>query len=360
MAKASITRFTGFSTAVLAIVIAMTFSNFICIRAEGATGDCYKYTREDTQLSQIVYEDFEDFNESSDFIAADYPKDGADYTYGLFSFLCPGTKAKLIKEDPLSDYASIVFKDFLDARTWMIHTTTEFDSAAYVMEFKLRIDDMPNTGDRFSFKITDVNSKEKDNEDPGNPIIYFANAEGKIGLYNQDNTLLKEVEKGSVYSVAVACDVGTSDYYVFIDGTYVPGSKATFNVEFAQLSAFRFDIAGEGVTVTLDDIVADGCKVEKIESPAEPTASAGPTASAEPTDATESLLPTQGPATETTGTTVPTGAPSTEANSSSGNTSDNTNTESEYSYLPTIIAISAGVILLVALVIVIVAVIKKK
>ena len=30
MAKASITRFTGFSTAVLAIVIAMTFSNFIC------------------------------------------------------------------------------------------------------------------------------------------------------------------------------------------------------------------------------------------------------------------------------------------------------------------------------------------
>ena len=108
--------------------------------------------------------------------------------------------------------------------------------------------------------------------------------------------LLAELEVGKAYSIVVACDLETTDYYVFLDGNYIPESHSEFNVEFAQLSAFRFDIFGEGIQVTLDDLCIDGCLIKRIA-----TATSTPAPTQAPTTAptqAPTAAPTQAPAEE--------------------------------------------------------------
>ena len=73
-------------------------------------------------------------------------------------------------ENPISGDQSLMIKDFLDGRRWTIDQAAPFDGDAYVVEFKIRIDAMPADG-KFTFKITDTNSPEKDNESEEGAIL---------------------------------------------------------------------------------------------------------------------------------------------------------------------------------------------
>ena len=75
-----------------------------------------------------------------------------------------------------------------------------------------------------------------------------------------------------------------------------PDSKAEFGVEFAQLSALQFDLRGSGAVIALDDLVADGCAVDKVggatptpeatETPTESQTASSATATPKPAAAT--------------------------------------------------------------------------
>ena len=282
-----------FLISVIVTTIIATLVLSACVFAEDFT---YKYSADFAPLSEFYSQDFEEVEVSEDFVSADYPTFENGHVYGFFSFLHPGSPVKITDQNPITGTKSIVFKDFLDTRTWMIHAVIPFDSSAYAMEFSIRVDSMPENGGRFALKITDINSAERDNEDSSNPILYIQKVEGKLGLYNLSNKLLAELEVGKAYSIVVACDLETTDYYVFLDGNYIPESHSEFNVEFAQLSAFRFDILGEGIQVTLDDLCIDGCLIKRIAT-ATPTPAPTQAPTTAPTQA-PTAAPTQAPAEE--------------------------------------------------------------
>lgn len=279
---------------VISIIVTIIVSiSVLSIGVTAADEDVtYKYSPDFAPLSELFYQDFEESEVNAEPITSGYPQYANAHIYGFFSFIVDGSKVKVTDENPISGDQSLVLSDFLDARTWMIHTLTTFDSSAYSVEFKVRIDSMPEEGGRFALKITDLNSVERDNEDSGNPIIYFQTVEGKLGLYNLTNKHLADLEIGKTYSITVACDLETTDYYVFVDGEYLADSKSEFNVEFSTLSAIRFDILGEGIQVTLDDLCMDGGLIKKV-STATPAPTQAPTTAptAAPTQA-----PTQAPA----------------------------------------------------------------
>lgn len=280
----------------ISIIVAIIVSVFVLsIGATAADEDAtYKYSPDFAPISELFYQDFEESEVNTEPITSGYPQYANSHLYGFFSFIVDGSKVKVTDENPISGDQSLVLSDFLDARTWMIHTLTTLDSSAYSVEFKVRIDSMPEEGGRFALKITDLNSVERDNEDSGNPTIYFQTVDGKLGLYNLTNERLADIEIGKTYSITVACDLETTDYYLFIDGEYLAGSKSEFNVEFSTLSAIRLDILGEGIQVTLDDLCMDGGLIKKI-TESIPAHTQAPTAA--PTQA-PTTAPTQAPATE--------------------------------------------------------------
>jgi len=323
--------------AILSMIMLLTVTGIMTV---GAEGDTYTYERNEDILSEAVYQDFEDLEPMEDYATTKHEADVTGRVYGFFSHVSGGGSVMITNENPITGDQSIRFKDLLDARRWTIDAEAEFDADAYVLEFKIRIDDMP-AGGKFAVKISDVNSKEHDNEGADGPILSIKNVDGKIGLYNLSDKLLTEVEANKVYTVAIVCETLSSDYYVFLDGKYIPDSKAKFNVEFAQLTAFRFDLSGTGTIITMDDIVADGCEVGK---------GSGSTAEATSTpEATEA--PTKAPTSAATVTPKPaTPAPTNTADSDSDGG------------FPTwaIAAIAAGVVVIVAVVVVVVVKKKKK
>lgn len=263
----------------------------------GAEDESYTYERYEDLLADVVYQDFEDLEAMEDYATGDFNP----YTiagsgaFGFFSYCNASSFLMVTNENPISGDQSLMIKDFLDGRRWTIDQAAPFDGDAYVVEFKIRIDAMPADG-KFTFKITDTNSPEKDNESEEGAILSFKNVDGTLGLYNFADTLVAELETERVYSVAVVCETLSTDCFLFLDGEYVPDSKAEFGVEFAQLSALRFDLRGSGAVIALDDLVADGCEVDKVggatptpeatETPTESQTASSATATPKPAAAT--------------------------------------------------------------------------
>lgn len=158
---------------------------------------------------------------------------------------------------------------------------------------------MTQENGQFNVKISDVNSNEKDNESPDNPILSFRNEKGEIGLYNLSDVLVSELEANKVYSMAIVCQTLSTDYFIFLNEKYV--GKYEFNVEFERLSSLRFDLSGTGTVITIDDILVDGCELsngasEATEVPTQeptkaPTTAAAATATVKPAPATSTSAP---------------------------------------------------------------------
>ena len=283
---------------ICAIIISVTMLlAAMGILTVGAEDESYTDERYDDLLADVIYQDFEDLEAMEDYATGDF----APYTiegsgaFGFFSY-CNGSSSLMVtNENPISGDQSLMIKDFLDGRKWSIDQAAPFDGDAYVVEFKIRIDAMP-AGGKFAFKVSDVNSPEKDSESESGPILSFKNVDGTLGLYNFADKLVAELETERVYSVAVVCETLSTDCFLFLDGEYVPDSKAEFSAEFAQPSAFRFDLRGSGTIIALDDLVADGCEVDKVggatptpeatEAPTESQTASSATATPKPAAAT--------------------------------------------------------------------------
>jgi hypothetical protein len=314
---------------ILSIAMLFTMTGIISVAAK----DSYTYVRNEDIISEIVYQDFEDLEPMEDYATSNHKPDQSD-AYGFYSFVGNGSNVMVTDDKPISGDQSLRCKDTLDARKWSIYQL-EFDADAYVMEFKIRIDDMP-AGGKFNVKISDVNSNEKDNESPDNPILSFRNEKGEIGLYNLSDVLVSELEANKVYSMAIVCQTLSTDYFIFLNEKYV--GKYEFNVEFERLSSLRFDLSGTGTVITIDDILVDGCELSNGASEATEVPTQEPTKAPTTAAATATVKPA--PATSTS-------APS--------------DTE-EDSGFPTwaIVAIAVSAVVVIAVVVVIVAKKKKK
>lgn len=318
---------------ICAIIVSITL--LICSfssMASAAEEDMYTYARYDQGVSEVVYQTYEGYMPMEDYAAANTAEEAmaVDYTgrvYGIFSFMLTGG-AMVTDQDPISGNYSLRVKNFMDARRWTINTEAPLDrdTEAYVFEFLVRFDAMPK-GSRFQLKISDFLSAERDSENSNNPILYFTSDGEAIKLYNLDNKELADVEAGKTYKIAVACDIGTSDYYVFLNDAYIPGSKAVFNCTFNSVYALRFDLNGKDSVITLDDMVLDGCRIKKAggtdpeptEAPAtESPATEKPTAEASPTSAPTDN--SSGTAAVTPSAAAPENTPADSSDSASSNT----------------------------------------
>ncbi len=323
---------------ILSIAMLLAVTGVMTVGAEGE--ETYTYERNEDIISEVIYQDFEDLDSMDDYTTKHEAAPGENL-YGFFSHVSGGGSVMITNDTPIEGEQSIRFKDLLDARRWTIDQQVEFDADAYVMEFKIRLDNMASDG-KFTIKLTDVNSPEKDSENSANPILSFKNVADKIGLYDLGDKLVSELEANKVYSVAVVCETLSQNYYVFLDGKFM--EKAEFNVEFSALSAFRFDLSGTGTVITMDDILVDGCEIKKGGSAeGTPTAEATEVPTKEPSTATAS---------GTSATPTPKPAPATSTN----------NPSNEDGGFPTwaIIAIAAGAVVIIAAVVVIVVKKKKK
>ena len=172
---------------ICAIIISVTMLlAAMGILTVGAEDESYTYERYDDLLADVIYQDFEDLEAMEDYATGDF----APYTiegsgaFGFFSY-CNGSSSLMVtNENPISGDQSLMIKDFLDGRKWSIDQAAPFDGDAYVVEFKIRIDAMP-AGGKFAFKVSDVNSPEKDSESESGPILSFKNVERSGSIISQ-------------------------------------------------------------------------------------------------------------------------------------------------------------------------------
>ena len=339
----------------VAILSAALLLSMLSVLPAAAAGDSYTYKRNDDVISEVVYQDFEELDAMKDYSATPI-QDELKNNYGFFSFFAG--KAMITDQDPISGKQSLMLKDSLDARRWTIDANGQVDADAYVLEVMIRVDALAD-GSKFAIKLSDLNSKAKDNENSENPIMYIEkNADGTIGLFNYSSKAVATLEAKKAYKIGIVCEIATKNCYLFVDDVYAPDSKTEFTnfatdendtkadgseklPEFSTPGAVRFDITGTaGSIIAVDDIYFDGCELS--------TGSAGATATAAPTTA-----PTTAPATT---------APVTVAPTATAKPATPTAAPAEDAGFPTwaIIAIAAGVVVIAAVVVVIVVKKKKK
>ncbi len=314
---------------VLSLFLLFTFASFMTVSAEG---ESYTY---ELYGDAILEQDFEEQEAMEDY-TTNHEKDPlTDHFYGVFSFIAGGGGAMITDQNPISGDHSLQLRRANDARRWGINGAS-LTGEAYAFEFMLRVDGVP---DKFTIKISDENSPERDSESDANPVLSFKKTEdGKIGVHNVEDTQITVLELNKAYMLTVVCEVESNNYYLFLDGKYVENSKSTFVVEFKSPSALRIDTAGADAIVTFDDMVFDACSIEKAAAKptAEPTAEA--TSTPTPVDATSTPKPAQ--ATPTSGA------------AGSDSSSD----------FPTwaVISIAAGVVIIAAVVVIVIVKKKKK
>ena len=328
---------------VLSLAMLLSVTGMLTVSAEG---ESYKFTKNEETMSMTYYQDFEDVEVMEDYAKTHKAEVEGGDIYGIYSFIGTGGSVMVTDVDPISGEQSVRYKDTLDARIWSIQDKGPLDpeSGAYVIEFMIRVDNLPDNG-QFTFKISDKNSAEHDSEGNANPILTFKKVDQKLGIYNLTNKLVTNLEEKKAYTVSIVCEVGTENYYVFLDNNYVADSKAAFNVEFLQPSAVRMDLSGSGSIITMDEFYFDGCEISKAEGgggTSEPTA----TATATPT-ATVAATATP------TATAKITPKPATPTPVQNNNNDDG---------FPTwgIVAIVAGVVVVAAAIVTVVMVKKKK
>ncbi len=272
--------------AVFVLSVLLFASNIGITIFASADDRTYKYERTEAEISDVVYQDYEDYDAMEDW-SKDTDVDASGRVHGFFSFMGidPDAGVFITDKEPISGDLSMQMKGRIDARRWTIDTEVPFyttDSDGYVMEFRVRFDTMP-AGSSFALKISDVNSQPHDNENAENPIISFsANDNGKVSLKNLSGTELAVLDMNKAYMVSVVCSLDTSDYYVFLDEQYIPASHSEFNCDFSQVSAIRYDLTS-GAEITIDDILIDGCDIKTVSDEETPAPATPSEDTAEPT-----------------------------------------------------------------------------
>lgn len=238
---------------VFSFLLMLNFASLITVSAEEAS---YTYELYD---EAVVKQDFEEMEAMEDYTSNHVKDPATDHIYGIFSFMMGSGGARITDQNPLSGDHSLQIKQGMDARRWTINGAA-LNGESYAFECLLRIDSVP---DKFTIKLTDINSPDHDNETEADPTLTFRKKDdGKIGIYNLKGTELTAIEINKSYKLTLVCEVESDNYYLFLDEKYVENSKSTFNVEFKAPSAIRIDTAGAEFVVTFDDIAVDACSIK--------------------------------------------------------------------------------------------------